>query len=558
MARRCIQIFCLLSLLAAFSAQAQAQTRAWIDRDHVALGETLTLNIETDDATTSAPDYAPLQQDFIVSGNTSNRQVEIINGRSRVRVLFAVALQPRREGLLRVPALMLGTHTTQALSLTVTAAAPPARAGSAAFIETEIDDQTPYVQQAVGYTLRLYYASPLISGQLDQATPDGASLRRIGDDLQYTRNVGGQSYTVVERRFLLIAERSGPLVIPGARFSGRSAGGFFDDMFGDGARALSANGAPRFVTVRPVPATAPQPWLPLRGLTLRYLTTPDDARAGQAATLVVQANADGATAAQMPELQLPAIDGAQVFAEPAQVDETFDNGRPQVKVTRTFSIVPARAGALRVRGPRIAWWDARAATLRTASLPDLNLQVAAGVQGDANTSTSAGAATANKNIKPRADELQLPGLHDAARWWALAAAGFALLWLATLVWALQRRGHAMLPQRDAAATMPRDAAHATASLRTLKQALDAGDLGDVAEVLCAMAHPPAADLDDVHARLDDAAQRDAVAALQRARWGDGDAAAARAAVRAAFKSAPRWSKPETTQAQEPLPPLYPR
>ena len=38
MARRCIQIFCLLSLLAAFSAQAQAQTRAWIDRDHVALG----------------------------------------------------------------------------------------------------------------------------------------------------------------------------------------------------------------------------------------------------------------------------------------------------------------------------------------------------------------------------------------------------------------------------------------------------------------------------------------------------------------------------------------
>src|SRR3546814_16396484 len=65
--------------------------------------------------------------------------------------------------------------------------APPARAGSAAFIETQIDDEDPYVQQSVGYTLRLYYATPLVSGQLDQATPAGASLQRVGSDLQYTR-----------------------------------------------------------------------------------------------------------------------------------------------------------------------------------------------------------------------------------------------------------------------------------------------------------------------------------------------------------------------------------
>src|SRR3546814_5048856 len=124
--------------------------------------------------------------------------------------------------------------------------APPARAGSAAFIETQIDDEDPYVQQSVGYTLRLYYATPLVSGQLDQATPDGASLQRVGSDLQYTRLVGGKRYTVVERRFLLVPERSGPLTIPGARFSGRGSGGFFDDVFGNGSRELRANGAPRF------------------------------------------------------------------------------------------------------------------------------------------------------------------------------------------------------------------------------------------------------------------------------------------------------------------------
>src|SRR3546814_9295889 len=97
----------------------RSQVRAWIDRDQVALGETLTLNVETTDAGARAPDWSPLEKDFIVSGNSSSRQVEIVNGRASTRMLFAVALQPRREGLLTVPALDVGGQRTQPLSLTV-------------------------------------------------------------------------------------------------------------------------------------------------------------------------------------------------------------------------------------------------------------------------------------------------------------------------------------------------------------------------------------------------------------------------------------------------------
>src|SRR3546814_14940903 len=65
---------CLLLFAASFAAQAQV--RAWIDRDQVALGETLTLNVETTDAGARAPDWSPLEKDFIVRGNSSSRQVE--------------------------------------------------------------------------------------------------------------------------------------------------------------------------------------------------------------------------------------------------------------------------------------------------------------------------------------------------------------------------------------------------------------------------------------------------------------------------------------------------
>jgi hypothetical protein len=541
----------LLLLLCLLPALSQAQTRAWLDRDRVALGETATLNIETDQAGAQTPDYAPLEPDFVISGHTSRQSFELRNGVSRSRTLFAVALQPRREGVLAVPSLRVGNARTAPLSMTVTPA-EPARAGGIVFIEAEADQQSPYVQQAVGYVVRLYYATQLISGQLDQEAPPGASLQRVGSDVQYSREIGNRRYTVVERRYLLIPERSGTLAMPPARFQGRGVGGFFDEMFGDGQRALSATGPQRMLDVRPVPANAPQPWLPLQALSLRYAQAPRTARAGDAVDIVVEAVADGANATQMPELRLRVGDGAQAFAEPAQTDETFVDGRPRVKVTRKFSVVPARAGTLRIAGPRIDWWDVHAGRARTASLPGLTLQVGAAARGN---SSDVAATAASPSVEEGDDEqwLRVPGVQGEVRAWALATVIFALLWLATLMWALHRREPAGGHRASDVAAAPAPAPDA----RGLKRALDIGDLGDVADALCALATPPARDLDEAQARLADPAQQAAVAQLQRARWGDGDVPAARAAMRVAFQSGPRWRSIAKREAPL-LAPLYPQ
>lgn len=535
------------------AAGAQAQTRAWLDRDRIAMGETATLNIETDQAGIDAPDYSPLLGDFALSGNSSSQQYENINGVGRSRTLFAVALQPRRDGVIGIPGLLVGARRTQPLTLTVTPATNmPARAGSAMFIEAETDAQDPYVQQAVGYTVRLYYATPLVSGQLDQDEPQGAALQRVGDDVQYARDMAGHRYTVVERHYLLIPERSGTLTIPGARFQGRGGGGFFDDLFGDGQRDLRADGPPRFLHVRSIPANAPQPWLPLRALTLRYLATPQSARAGETATLTMEASADGATAAQMPELQLQAGD-AQVFADPPQADESFRDGRPQVRITRRFSIVPAQAGVLRISGPRLAWWDVRAGLARTASLPDITLRVAPGANG-VGVSPAAAADVPMQHDLER-DWIHVPGVQGAVLWWAFAAALFAVLWLATFLWALHRRSQpdAKSDTGSSAGSLP----SAPPSTRPdLRRALDSGDLDDVVDALCAMATPIAADSDALRSRLADPAQVAAIDLLQRARWAGGDGTAARAALRAAFKRGPHWCE-SGHATPEPLPPLYP-
>jgi hypothetical protein len=545
---RCLS-WLLVPLLLTLGTPGSAQVRAWLDRDAIALGETATLNIETTGSVADEPDYSPLLGDFRLSGHTSSRRVELVGGNARTQMLFAVALEPRRAGRFQIPALRVGATRTPPLTLTVgPAAATPRQAGGMVFVEAEADAASPYVQQAVGYTVRLYYATALISGQLDQDPPQGATLQRVGEDLQYQRDIAGRNYTVVERRYLLIPERSGPLTVPGARFRGQGVGGFFDDLFGDGRRDLAARGTPRTLQVRAVPDNAPQPWLPLRGLSLQYLATPQALRAGEAASVTVEARIDGASATQLTELQLPAVDGAQVFADPPQVEESFAQGRPQVRLVRKFSIVPARSGTLRIPGPRMPWWDVQAGAARTASLPDLAVEVSAGA---ANASPAPATAARDAAAEPLQRWIRVPFVQGAVHAWALATVLFALLWLGTLWWALHRRP-------AAAPVVPEAAARDASANRTadLKAALRQGDLSAIADALRAARSPPLADLDAVCAALDDMEQVAAVRALQQARWGQGDADAARSALRTAFKPGPRWRA--AAAARKPLlPPLYP-
>ncbi|MEQ7421413.1 BatD family protein [Xanthomonas campestris pv. campestris] len=569
---RRVAIWLLSSSVAILALPAGAVTRAWLDRDSIDAGDAVTLNIETDQRG-AEPDYGPLRGGFGLGAKNANQQMQVTNGSVTIRALFGVVITPRQTGEIIVPAIRVGNERTEPLRLQVVATAvdagAPGAAGASAargneeaFVETQVDDPQPYVQQSVGVVVRLYYATQLASGELDLQAPDGASLQRVGDDVSSAKAVNGRQYNVVERRYLLVPERSGRLVVPPARFNGRAVGGFFDDYFGRGNGELNARSASIPLQVRAQPANAPQPWLPLRSLTLRYTSTPQRATAGEAAQIVVEASARGATQAQFPELPTPSVPDAQVFAEPAQYEERFVDGSPQLRLTRRYSIVPNRAGPLLIPGLQVAWWDVGAAAAKTASLPDLTLDVAAGsgafaapAAAPSPASQPAGEAVAPA---PAASTLRLQGAPAASRpWgWIAAALGFAVLWIATLVWALcRRRVRARTVAAGAGAAAPAPGRRATHSVADLRRALDTGGMDDVATVLCGMAG--VADIDSVLAALSDPAQRAAVAQMQRARWGgDGDVTAARAALREAFANGPRWHH-ATAAEPEVLAPLYP-
>lgn len=563
----------------AWASPVDAANRASLDRNRIALDETVVLTIDVDaNDVGNIPDVNALVRDFMVVDHSSQPKPALVNGVIDLRIVMRLRLRPMREGEIVIPfdtgggpplrVMVTPPRNAAALPRAPTASAEPARM---VFFDSRVETTTPYAQQSVGYTLRMYYDMTAgVNGRIDQDTPDGASLKFVGEDALPLQQIAGRFYNVHERRYVLIPERGGRLVVPPPRFLGRG----MDPTAGAFGRSeeLRVSGRALELQVKPIPTTAVQPWLPLRSLRLRYLQAPPEARVGETALVTVEAVADGAVAAQLPALTVQVGDGAQVFPESAQSQERFVDGGAEASVVRRFAVLPSREGTLRIAGPRIAWWDAQAGVARTASLPDLVLQVGPSLGAASPSATGPRSAAAD-------DDMSVPPWR---RWvpeqpWMWMLVPLSALWIITLLfgwrmWSARKRWNDTAPVPAAAAprsggAVPSSAAPSSAGpappslsrpdAQAWARTMARGDRGEIARMLCAMASPPAADLDEVRERLDDASQRAAVRGLQRARWGSGDPAAATAAVRIAFADGPRWRVREVPAAAPLLPPLYP-
>jgi len=539
----------LLSL--ACVGNATATVRASVDRDHVAVGGTVVLNVSSDG--NAEPDFSPLAADFDVQGRSTSIQSSNENGRTTSQQLWTIALSPRRSGTLRIPALNVGRERTDPIALSVTEQpTPTAGDGSAVFIESALDSEHPYVQQSVIYTVRLYYAVTLLDGTLDAPPIDGIDVRQLGDDAQSSAVIGGRRYNVTERRYLLTPERSGTLTLSAPSFRGRAAGEGFDGMF-DGT-AVGARGQPKTISVRPRPAQASEPWLPAQAIALNVDPPSGALHAGEPFTLTAKLSGEGVTAAQLPDPSVPQIPGAQVYPEASSFQDSVRDGRLLAERSRRFAIVPNAAGALLIPPIAQSWWDVRndRAAQAQAVVPMLKI-----LPGTTPT-TAADISAATGIVAPTL----------ASNWWSnprawqFTALLLAIGWIATVLWMLRRTRTAAATMADADAQRSSQANESKSPRRgpTLARALALGELDAITfAVLDAVPGLRAQHLGEVARQLQDQAQISAVKALDAARWGNGDATSALDAMRTAFAQPPRWHGHRVVgHVDEALPPLYPR
>jgi hypothetical protein len=559
--------FALCAMLVAI-APVRADTasaRAWLDRDTMHLGETVTLNVEAAGDAGAQPDFSVLSQDFSLLGTQSSQQVSIVNGTSTAKTVWAVGLEPKRVGRFTIPSLALGAAHTAPITLNVLAqpAGAQGKPGDDVFLEVSAEPLAPYVQQQVRYTVKLYFSFGLTDGNLSEPQADGVVAQKLGQDKSYLATLGDRRYHVMERHYALTPEKSGTLDLPALVFRGNALDAADPTGFFSRPRTVSARSDAVQLNVKPKPATwGSEPWLPAESVLLKDDSElPKEIRIGDPVTRTIRLQAQGLGFEQLPELTLAAPQGAEIYPDKPDTRTRDDGTWLYGERVRKFAFVPTKPGTLTIPGVSVKWWDTAHDRLQTAELPEHTLTVlpAAGKSANPNapasamgdsepsTSVSAPVATMTSPTPTKASSLRI--------WQVLAVLGF-VLWLATLaLWWRSRRTAPVLV--DATSPTATNSAQRAAFLR----ACALGELAGAERALVAWARserPDVRNLGELALRLDDAAQRDALLALQRARYAGASSQGVGSQLEKAFRRGLAWrGVAQATKPRSPLPALYP-
>ena len=457
----------LAGLLLVAAAVASAAPQIQLDRDRLNLGETLTIELTAAGSTRGEPDFAPLKKDFDILSQGQSSVTSIVNGAISSSRQWTLEVAPKRTGRLLIPAIALGSESTQPATVEVLAAGSRVSATGVtarpAFVEAETSTEKPYVQQAFEYRVRVYFAQPPLRATLSEPTVDGALIQQSGKDRQYDKVVDGRHYSVIERRYQVIPQRSGVLNIQGPRLdtlvpdpragSQRDPFADLDEAFGGNLfQGMPGMGSPgrRLVEraqdltlqVRPRPDDgSTSPWLPANSVQLsdEWTPTPPVFKVGEPLTRTLTITAQGATAAQLPDLDQGTLDGVQVYPDQPHAEDLSGVAAPTAIKSFKMALVPTRAGPLTLPEIRLDWWDTIDDAPRVAIIPARTVEVAPAPAGTAPppvASTEPAVTAAPAAPKPPGDVMA--GQPDAG-WWPWLTLLLGLVWLATLGWWLRER-----------------------------------------------------------------------------------------------------------------------
>jgi hypothetical protein len=459
-------------------APAWAGVTVSLDRTQVAVGERVRLLIQNDSNQGDQPNLTPLRQDFNIVGSSQGSSTQIVNGRFSSQRQFTVFLEPTHEGSIKIGPIQWGAEQSPALVLSVGSSAVTGKPGANASvnaapvaISATLDNKQPYVQAAVVMTLKVYVGVPMLQASLDWPSSSDVLAKQVGEDKQSTEVRNGRNYQVIERKYVLIPQRSGKISLKGPVFEGQvqdvgsidgsDIDAFFGNVFGHsplsrmmgGTRPVKLAASPIEINVLPRPdSNSASNWLPARKVTLQETWRPDGEtiRVGEPLTRHLHLSALGLTGAQLPDLSalMPVPDGLKAYPDIATTDDTLSSGSLLGTRDQDVALIANAPGHYEIPALQLAWWDADAHVQRQVVLPGRSLNVLPAIAGTGAPPSAAsplpsvavapGAVTAtNSGLRL----LKTPGMLALTLWQGLSLV-LALLWIVTLLawWRSRQNG----------------------------------------------------------------------------------------------------------------------
>jgi hypothetical protein len=278
------------------------------------------------------------------------------------------------------------------------------------FVEVSVDNAQPYVGQQVRYTFRLFDAVALDNPLYEPPTFEGFWRVDLGDVLQFSQVINGQTYNVTELRTTLFPTRSGEIVIDPSRL-------VLPATVFEAERSTVSNALT--VQVRPLPDGAPVGFTGAVGqFTMDARLDRDRVPVGESITLELTIRGDG-NVEQMPALVIASPDGWRMVENPPLYQAAVEDGVLIGRKTFAFVLIAEVAGSAQFDPITLHYFDPLSATYRQIGTGSI------AIAATANPDVSAGSAnTAGPVSTPLPLKISSDGAVPAS-----LGTGFWLLWL---------------------------------------------------------------------------------------------------------------------------------
>ncbi|WOT04033.1 BatD family protein [Shewanella youngdeokensis] len=418
------QLFTLLfiALMSASPAYALTSLQASVDRNPVIEGESLVLTVIADDDLNSGDlNTSPLLNDFIVGRTSISRSKQIVNFNARNETRWQVLLSPKSRGDITIPSFNINGVFSSPIKLSVVSTDSQPQQMQNIFMRSSLSSTEAYVGQMLIYKVKLYLALELQRGVLSAPVLDGAQIKQLGEDKDTNEIVNGKRYRVIERAYAIIADQPGELTIEGASFSGdvlmqsKRNGGMFS--FNE-SRPTQSQAPKSVVLINPEPVEYHGQWLVSDLVLLKedWPETPVEYKVGDPITRTITLLASNTDETSLPEITLTTPPELKTYPEKAQRQSILRDNQMVSQLVQTTAIVATKPGTYTLPKIKIPWWNPHLKQQQFATLPARTVVVVAGEQTAA-------------VIMPTPTE----GTTNNAGFWPWLTAGFALLWLITLV-----------------------------------------------------------------------------------------------------------------------------
>ncbi len=571
----------LASTLSILQTVAWAGFSAQLEQTTITEGESVRLFLESDEQTSSQPDLSPLESAFEILGSSRSSRVSIINGNMSTTTSWTLTLSPKQPGTVDIPPLALNGSNSEPLTLQVNpASATSTTDDSPVFIEIEIDQDRPYLQQMVHYTARLYYQSRLTEGNLSDPVAANALIRRLGKDREYSTEKSGRRYQIIERHYALFPQQSGPLevkppilnaqvVIPAASRPGNSPlDRFLNNSRLSATKPIRIRGETITLEVRPIPdMMVGKEWIPAQGLILEEQWQPEltEIDVGVPLNRTITIEAHGLDGTQLPDLTPPQSPDINIYPDPSTSETLLHEAQLIGRKVRQLAYIPTRVGTHTLPPVRLVWWNTREHRMEETTLPERTIHVLPAADLQPPIPNTTGTANVQPIPSTTGPALQLQPTQSASvdtshSPWLWSTLLFALLWLATLLFFGWKNSHnRSSPVASLTTTNP------IPDCNTVKhQLLDACDVNDphqarqllIEWAACLYPENPPAGLDGIAQISGDHTLKKALQQLDQTLYHADNPPWDGHLLSTVLKQIPPI--PPENQQRSPLPPLYPQ